>query len=95
MKTVPVSILKARLSEYLRRVRAGEEVVVTDRGVPIARLMPLAPEQWHSRVQALSEAGLVRPGEGPLPDSLLEECGPADPSGSVLSALLEERDSGR
>ena len=35
-----VSELKARLSEYLASVRAGEVVVVCDRNTPIARLVP-------------------------------------------------------
>ena len=40
MKTVGVRELKDRLSEYLRRVRAGEGVLVTDRGEVIAELAP-------------------------------------------------------
>ncbi|HLG20789.1 MAG TPA: type II toxin-antitoxin system Phd/YefM family antitoxin [Bdellovibrionota bacterium] len=38
MKTVPVSQLKSRLSEYLRKVGQGARFVVTDRGKPIAEL---------------------------------------------------------
>jgi prevent-host-death family protein len=38
---VGVRELKARLSEYLGRAAAGEELVVTDRGRPVARLVPL------------------------------------------------------
>lgn len=41
MKTVSVSDLKAHLSRYLRMVRRGSEVQVSDRGVPIARLVGL------------------------------------------------------
>ena len=40
-RTASVVELKARLSEYLRLVKAGGELVVTERGVPIARMMPL------------------------------------------------------
>lgn len=36
---VAVSALRAQLSDYLGRVRDGEEIVVTDRGVPVARLI--------------------------------------------------------
>ncbi len=42
MKTTTVSKLKASLSEYLRSVKAGEEVLVTERGRPIAKLTPAA-----------------------------------------------------
>ena len=38
MKTVGVRELKDRLSEYLRLVREGEEVLVTDRGRVVAEL---------------------------------------------------------
>lgn len=34
------SRLKARLGQYLRSVRAGGEVVVTDRDQPVARIVP-------------------------------------------------------
>jgi prevent-host-death family protein len=40
MKTVGVRDLKNRLSEYLRRVRSGESVLVTDRGQIVAELTP-------------------------------------------------------
>jgi prevent-host-death family protein len=42
MKTTTVSKLKASLGEYLRSVKAGEEVLVTERGRPVARLSPAA-----------------------------------------------------
>lgn len=42
--TTSVRELKAGLSRYLKRAAAGEEVVVTSRGHPIARLVRAAPE---------------------------------------------------
>ncbi|MFZ4433425.1 MAG: type II toxin-antitoxin system Phd/YefM family antitoxin [Microthrixaceae bacterium] len=41
---VGIRELKAKLSEYLVRAQAGEEVVVTDRGRPVARIVPLADD---------------------------------------------------
>jgi prevent-host-death family protein len=38
---VAITDLRAHLSEWLDRVRAGSEVVITDRGVPVARLLAL------------------------------------------------------
>lgn len=52
MKTAAVSELKARLSKYLNRVKAGEEVLITDRGNPVARLLPI------SRARAVRETML-------------------------------------
>ena len=56
---VSVRELKDRLSEYLRRVQAGERVIVTDRKRPIAELGPVArtkmtQQQW---LQFLEEHG--------------------------------------
>ena len=41
MTTAGVAELKARLSEYLARVRAGSEVLVTERGRPVAKIVPV------------------------------------------------------
>ncbi len=41
MTRVGVRVLKDHLSEYLKRVRQGERIVVTDRGEPLAALMPV------------------------------------------------------
>jgi prevent-host-death family protein len=46
---VGVRDLKARLSEYLGRVAAGEDVVVTDRGRPVARLVPFVADSAVER----------------------------------------------
>lgn len=49
---VPVSELRAHLSEWLERVRGGEEVVVTYRGVPVARLLGLTATDTLQRLAA-------------------------------------------
>lgn len=96
MKRASVSTLKAKLSEFLRAVRSGEEVIVTDRGTPVARLAPLEPpERQDAHVRKLIEAGLVRAAEGMLPDDFWQRPRPADPEGLSLRALLEERRQGR
>jgi prevent-host-death family protein len=38
---VAISRLRAELSSWIERARAGEEIVVTDRGTPVARLLPV------------------------------------------------------
>lgn len=47
MMKVSSSHLKARLGRYLRHVRAGKELVVTDRDVPVARLVPIAASGYE------------------------------------------------
>lgn len=39
---VPVSALRAELKSWIERAREGEEVVITERGVPVARLTGVA-----------------------------------------------------
>jgi prevent-host-death family protein len=63
MKTVGVRDLKNKLSEYLRRVRLGESVLVTDRGEVVAELLPPGQGQGNPSVpaglQALARRGLL------------------------------------
>lgn len=43
MKSVGIRDLKNKLSEYIREVRSGEAVLVTDRGEVVAELIPPGP----------------------------------------------------
>lgn len=89
-----VAELKAKLSEYLAQVRAGEEVVVTDRGRPIARIGPATPVE-DEHLAELERAGLVKIGSG-VSDEFLNTPRPRPVGGgSLLEALLEERREGR
>ena len=56
---VGIRELKNGLSKYIDRVRAGEEVIVTDRGRPVARLSSV--DASEDRLADLVAAGLVRP----------------------------------
>lgn len=93
MTTAGVAELKAHLSQYLDRVRAGEEVLVTDRGRPVARLVPAIPTM-DDHLADLERRGLVRRGTGTLPDGFFDEPLP-ESSRSLTEALIEERREGR
>lgn len=56
---VSIRELKSRLSHYLRLARGGESVVITDRGVPVGRLVPIEPD-LEGRIAALRAAGLLQ-----------------------------------
>lgn len=56
--------LKHRFAEYLRRVQEGEEIVVTQRGREVARLMPPAPPDERGAIERLRALPCVRPGRG-------------------------------
>lgn len=64
MKAIGVKELKARLSEYLRVVRGGETLLVTDRTEVIAELRPAsrrpgAPASMDDALDALADAGEI------------------------------------
>jgi prevent-host-death family protein len=50
--------LKSKLSEYMRRVKAGETIIVTERGKPIGQIVPIQPD-LDERMLALVNAGLA------------------------------------
>ncbi len=92
----PIAELKARLSEFLEAVKSGGEVVITERGTPIARIVPLnGAGAIDARLRELARSGLVKLGEKHLPDDFFRTRGPADPQGKALDYLLRERDEGR
>lgn len=101
MESAGVADLKARMSEYLARVKSGEEVLVTDRGRPVARLVPVGIETMaddeteRTRLRPMEREGLVRLGSGRLPEGVFEKERPEDPEGLLVKAVREEREKGR
>ena len=53
---VSIRELKSRLSHYLRLTRKGESVLITDRGVPIGRIVPIG-QDLDQHLTAMREAG--------------------------------------
>ena len=89
--------LKASLSRYLAGVKVGEEVVVTERGKPIAKIVPISgsKDEDERRLREMEAQGLIRVGSGKLPKGFWDAPRPADPEGRVRQALIEERREGR
>ena len=50
--------LKNRLSQYLRKVKAGETIIITERGKPVGQIVPIQAD-LPGRLAKLAEAGLV------------------------------------
>lgn len=97
MTSVSVTEIKNRLSAFLDRVRAGETIVITDRGVPVARIEPVArtPDPTGRRLR-LERAGIIRVGSAKPPISAIRKPGPTLAGGaSAVESLIEERRSGR
>ncbi len=100
MIRVTVSEAKNGLSAYLRRVRAGETVLVLDRTTPVARIVPVGrgadstggtnEADDDARIARLERAGILlrRRAESPL--TVLGS--PLRADARILDALLEERE---
>ncbi len=96
MKTATVSKLKMALSAYLRQVKTGEEVLITEHGRPIARLLPIAnPLSLSAHLQDMEQKGLLKRGEKALPSDFWNLPRPADSRGTVRLAVIGEREEGR
>ena len=96
MEITTVSRLKMSLSAYLRQVKAGEEVLITERGRPIARLLPIAnPLPLPEHLRDLEKKGLLKRGEPSLPADFWDLPRPADPQAVVRATVSREREEGR
>ena len=91
MRSIGVRELRQHASTYLRAVEQGETIEVTDRGRPVARLVP--PERKpESRVEQLIREGLLIPAERPWGSHKRVEPMPGIPSASeLISEMREER----
>lgn len=83
MKDVRIAELKAKLSEYLRRVRRGESVTVMDRDTPIAVIRPYPREAGQLTVRSPS-ARAPKPSQVELPPPLPIQT-------DIVEVLLAER----
>ena len=82
---VGIRELRAHLSRYLDRVRDGEEIVVTDRGKPIARI---SPANGRSRIDELIAAGIITPAPNTGPRRLPK---PIKITGGISDLVDEQR----
>lgn len=87
METAAVARLKSQLSHYLR------EVVVTERGVPITRLVPVGRgDPGLEDLRDLERQGLVHGGTGRVPKGFWRLPRVRDARASVRRAVSTERD---
>ena len=67
MKAIQIAELKSRLSAYIQLARAGEEILIRDRNLPVAKLVPLGAADTGSEELALAAAGKLA-----LPEEVLD-----------------------
>jgi len=99
MKEVGIRELKNRLSEYVRQVREGEVVMVTDRGEVVAELRPPAAStellESYPGLADLVRRGVVRLPAEPHRPGLYPRQRPVAPAGTAARLLDEEREDRR
>jgi prevent-host-death family protein len=72
MSSVNVYEAKTQLSRLLRRVRAGEEIIIADAGRPVARLVPLASAAGPRRLGGDEQAVWIADDfDAPLSDEVI------------------------
>ncbi|MDN5871362.1 MAG: type II toxin-antitoxin system prevent-host-death family antitoxin, partial [Nitrococcus sp.] len=64
MATIGIRELRQHASRYLRRIKQGETLIVTERGEPIAELRPLA--RHEKTIDRLESVGGITPARGNL-----------------------------
>jgi prevent-host-death family protein len=90
MVRIGIKKLRDHLSEYLRKVRQGERITITDRGQPIAEISPLVDsENINEKMMSLIREGKATWGGG-HPEGLRNP--PDVQGGSVSEIVLDERD---
>ena len=91
MRSTNIADLRNHLTRYLREVRAGEEIVVRDRQLPFAKIIPLANPGGVEDV-ALVAAGLMRKAERALPASFWRTRRAAVGREAAANAVGRDRD---
>ncbi len=84
--TVGVRDLKTRLSKYLRLVKSGQSVLITEHGKPVGRILPIETS-LEQRISVLKQAGLVSWNGQRLPHS---QPGVENHSQRLVSDILVE-----
>lgn len=95
MEKATISEIKSRLSAYLKKVKAGQAILILDRYQPVAGLERVEPATHpDGRLMRLERAGLLRRATGPVSVAKLSGRAPKSRR-SLVEALLEERREGR
>jgi prevent-host-death family protein len=95
MRSVNIAELKNRLSTYVTFARGGEEIIIRDRNLPVAKLIPFSSGSTSEEELLLVAAGKMRLPEAPLDVDELWKIKTGKVGGSdAIAALLEDRKEG-
>jgi prevent-host-death family protein len=96
MRAMSVGVREAKinLSKLLKLVQKGKEIILTDRGRPVGKIIPVGKESipLHERIKILEEAGVIErrheKGRREIPRPI------PVPEGLAQKLLQEDRDNG-
>lgn len=68
-KSIGIREAKIQLSKLLKLVQKGNEVILTDHGRPVGKIVPIQPETLalSDRIQRLEDQGVMEPGRENVP----------------------------
>ena len=92
VRSTNIADLRNHLTRYLKEVRAGEEIVVRDRQLPFAKIVPLAHDN-EAEDSALVASGLMRRAERRLPASFWRVRRPSIDRDVAANAVSRDRDN--
>ena len=94
MRTTNIAELKNHLSSFLADVKRGEEILISDRNKPIAKIVPLHnTSDFSAEELSLAAAGVLRlPEESEVDESFLKEKRPTLDSATAIKTITDERD---
>lgn len=89
MESVGLREANVHFTSYITKVRAGAEIILTDRGVPIAIIKPVtsAVSPLKIRLKQLEESGMLRRAKGEFTLSEAVSC----KGGLISETVIDER----
>ena len=89
MEKIGIRELRQRASEWVAKAKAGTEILITDRGQPVARLMPLTPNE-NARNKLIDDGQLI-PAAAPRAHFSTHDLVSGPPLTPILDELRTER----
>jgi prevent-host-death family protein len=92
--SVGIRDAKMQLSKYIKMVQQGAEVIITDRGRPVGKIVPIQIKDLPlgERIRRMEEQGLIDPTTANTIDKIPPPI--PVPDGIAQKLLQEERDRG-
>lgn len=94
-KSVGIREAKIQLSKLIKLVKRGNEVILTDRGQPVGKLVPIEPQSLplRARIQRLENQGVIDPGSQKMSKKIPA---PIPLTGDIAQRILQgDRNGGR